>query len=120
MHSPLFNHLTVATGAGGTLADVNGAAGYVVWVFLSGLIALVAVIRVLRQPADNWKHGNWSKVAWVAATLYLAPIVGGYPVPMGAIAAIWRTSRHSTTSDGPGQHPRAEGSPDWPWPWAAK
>lgn len=100
------------------LAVVPGPAGYLGWIVVAGLVSLVAVIRVLRQPAEAWRRRNWSKLAWVLAILYLAPIVGGWPVPVGAIAAIWRTrNRRSATTLGIHQ---VEGNPDWPLPWGTK
>jgi hypothetical protein len=102
-----------------TLATTTSAATYLGWVFLSGVVGLVAVIRVLRQPADRWRHRSWSKVAWVLAILYIAPPLAGYPIPVGAIAAIWRTGGSNNSSTQPGL-PRAEGSPNWPLPWDTK
>jgi hypothetical protein len=74
------------------------------------------------RPAPTGReleHRNWSKLAWVLAVLYVAPPLAGYPIPVGAIAAIWRTRRRSDTSTAPGL-PRADGSPDWPLPWGTK
>jgi hypothetical protein len=62
-------------------------------VSLGGLLGVVAVIRVLRRRTDNWTHGNWSKVASVLAVADIAPALGGYPLPAGADAALWRTHR---------------------------
>ena len=122
MHVPLPPHLAsnISTGSNTVLAVAHGAFSYLSWILLCGLLGLVAVIRVVRQPAQSFKHLNWSKVAWIAAILYLAPVLGGYPIPIGGIAAIWRTRRRPTPADPPVQLPRAQGSPNWPFPWGAK
>jgi hypothetical protein len=122
MHQSLVGHVPVALTAarGATIVAATTAAGHLTWTLLSGLLSLVAVIRVLRQPAENWSHRNWSKLAWVLAIGYLAPPLGGYPMPIGAIAAIWRTRRQPNPPPAPGQPPMAEGSSDWPWPWDAQ
>ena len=111
---------TVATRPDIMVAVANNAASHLAWILLSGLAALVAVVRVLRQPAQNWKHRNWSKLAWIGAALSLPPVLGGYPIPIGAVAAIWRTRQRTTRPDAPGQIPHAQGSPDWPFPWSAR
>lgn len=114
MHSSIVQPL--AAGPGPLLAVASGTFSYLAWIVLCGTIGLVAVIRVLRQPANEWRHRNWSKLAWVAAILYVAPLLGGYPIPIGAMAAIWRTRRR-VSPETPSQIPRAQGSPDWPFPW---
>ena len=106
MHPPLFTDLT------GTTLATETAISYLAWILLSGLVGLVAVIRVLRQPAAKWKHPNWSRLAWVVAILYVAPILGGYPIPVAAIAAIWSTRRPRPEPAPPGQLPLTEGSAD--------
>jgi hypothetical protein len=122
MRQLLTDHLsaTLAAGPGATSATASSAAGYLVRVVLSGLVGLVAVIRILRQSAEYWSHRNWSKLAWVLAILYMAPHLGGYPIPVGATAAIWRTRRSPTGPQVPGQVPMADCSSDWPWPWEHK
>ena len=107
------DHLTVM------LATVNGAASYLAWITVSGLVAFVAIVRVIRRPAEQWKHANWSKLGWVLAAFYIAPIVGGYPIPVGAIAAIWRTTRYQPSPNTTGLPP-VEGTPGWPLPWDTK
>jgi hypothetical protein len=57
-----------------------------VWAVLCAVVAVVAIIRGLRQPAEDWPHGNWSMLGWVLLTVYLAPPLAGYPIPLGAIA----------------------------------
>jgi hypothetical protein len=72
-------------------------AGHLGWVFITGTVGLVAIIRILRRPADQWSHGTWSKIAWILIVLYIAVPLAGYPIPLGAGAAIWRTRRPKTT-----------------------
>jgi hypothetical protein len=117
MQPPPIHHLpaVLAAGSGATLAATS-TVGYLGWVMMASLVELVAVIRVIQRPAENWAHRNWSKLAWVLSVLYLAPTLGGYPIPVGAIAAIWRTRRRPTGPPAPGQPPMAQGSPDWPKP----
>jgi hypothetical protein len=86
------------------------AASYFGWMVLTGLIVLVAVIRVIHRPAEAWPHRNWSKVAWVLAVLYVTVPLGGFPIPIGAVAAVWHTRRRPQPSF-PYQLPTAEGSP---------
>jgi hypothetical protein len=119
MHPSPVHHLPamLAAGSGATFATTSTTVGYIGWVMMASLVELVAVIRVTQQPAENWSHRNWSKLAWVLAILYLAPTLAGYPIPVGAIAAIWRTRRRPTGPPATGQAPIAEGSPDWPGPW---
>lgn len=104
---------------GGVLAVTTGV-GHLGWVMLSGAVALVAIIRVLRQPASTWKRRNWSKLLWVIAILYVALPIAGYPIPLGAIAAIWRTGRRRDSATCPTPLPLEEGSSDWPFPWDSK
>jgi hypothetical protein len=90
-------------------ASPGPAAFFLAWILVSGLVALVAVIRVMRRPAPDWPHGLWSKIGWVLVVLYLAVPVAGYPIPVGAVAAIWRTRRPETPR--PAELPYAHGGP---------
>jgi hypothetical protein len=114
MHPRLFPDLT------GTTLATETAISRLGWILLSGLVGLVAVIRVLRQPAAKWKHPTWSRLAWVVAILYVAPILGGYPIPVGAITAIWSTRRPRPEPASPGQLPLTQGSADFPFPEDSK
>jgi hypothetical protein len=87
MPAPLFPAPSITVAA----ASPGPAAFFLAWIITSGLVALVAVIRVMRRPAADWLHGLWSKIGWVLLVLYLAVPVAGYPIPVGAVAAIWRT-----------------------------
>ncbi|MGH3429916.1 MAG: hypothetical protein ACRDQZ_20500 [Mycobacteriales bacterium] len=55
----------------------------------------------------------WSKAAWVAAALLLTFPIAGLPVPVGAIAAIWRT--RTLGPAGYSGLPREQGGQVWPW-----
>jgi len=90
-----------------SVAVVPSAADYLAWVLVCGTVALVAAVRVLRRPAAEWPHGMWSKIGWIIAILYLAIPLGGYPIPFGAIAAIWRTRRPPNSR--PAELPYADG-----------
>lgn len=106
----------LAAAPGLALATVSGAAGYLFWLMLVGICELVAVVRVLRHPVENWPHRHWSTLGWVLASLCLAPALGGYPIPVGAIATIWRTVRRPA---GPTTYygiPMHEGSPEFRLP----
>jgi uncharacterized membrane protein len=96
-----------------TLATATGAVDFLAWILICGVVGLVAVIRVLRRPTAEWTHGMWSKIGWIAVILYVAIPLGGYPIPFGAIAAIWCTRRPPTAR--PAQLPYADGDT-----WGAK
>jgi hypothetical protein len=68
-------------------------AGHFGWALIAGAVGLVAIIRVVRRPAGEWTHGMWSKVGWILVILYVIVSLAGYPLPIGAGAAIWRTRR---------------------------
>jgi hypothetical protein len=104
-----------------------------------GVLALVAVIRIIRRPDEDWPHKNWSRIAWVLTVLYLAVPIGGYPIPIGAITALWRTRRRPSGPAGragragpagpiavpagpagPSAVPMAQGSAVRPLPWDAR
>ena len=124
----------------GTLATVvaPGRAIYIGWLVFVSALGLVAVIRIIRRPDEDWPHKNWSRIAWVLTVLYLAVPIGGYPIPIGAIAAVWRTRRRASKPAGPAGLPGlagpagpavpagsspipvAQGSPHRPLPWEAK
>ncbi|MDQ6615489.1 MAG: hypothetical protein M3083_12275 [Actinomycetota bacterium] len=108
-----------AIAAAQQLAATHGAS-HLAWVLATGLVALLAVIRVLRQPAGHWKYRNWSKLAWVIAILYLAPALGGYAIPIAAMAAIARTRTQPGLLSTRSQLPEGEGTSDWPLPWGSK
>lgn len=94
-----------------TLAAAGPAvAAFLAWMVLTGLVSLLALIRVVRRPADQWPHGNVSKILWVLAVLYGVWPVAGFPIAFGAIAAIYRTRRPADTVP-PGQLPMVEGTP---------
>jgi hypothetical protein len=90
-----------------SIATVPNAADYLAWVLVFGIVVLVAAIRVLRRPAAEWPHGMWSKIAWIVAILYIVVPLSGYPIPLGAVAAIWRTRRPPTAR--PAELPYADG-----------
>ena len=90
----------VDAGSAVALGAVIAPATYFGWIVACGLACIVAIVRVIRRPAEYWPHGNWSKLAWVAAALYLSIPYAGYPIPVGAIAAIWATTKE------PSQPPR--------------
>jgi hypothetical protein len=115
---PLIQDLstTLAAGPGVTPATAYGVAGYLGWVLLSGLVGLVAVIWFLRQPAENWPHRDWSKIARVLTILYLAPPLSAPPSPSdplspsGTTGAAQRARRRLASSPWPNaRRPTASG-----------
>ena len=53
-----------------------------------GVIDIIAAIRAVRIPADQWNHGRWSKTAAVLAALFVGFHIGLVFLPLGA-AAVW-------------------------------
>jgi hypothetical protein len=88
------------------IATVAGAGSYLAWILICGVVAL-AVARVVRRPADDWPHGMWSKIGWILVIAYVAIPLGGYLLPLGAAAAMWRTRRPPSAP--PAQLPYADG-----------
>lgn len=94
--------------------------GAYVWSALCALLMLVAVIRIVRRPKEEWRHGNWSKVGWVAAVMLLTVSLAGLALPVGASAACWRTRRDGRRNRTAGQLPRETGAGIWPYPWSGR
>ncbi len=59
-------------------------------VVASDLLAVVAVIRVLRLPDDRWRRPRRDRVWWIAVVVLAG---WGSVVPIGTFAALWRTRR---------------------------
>jgi hypothetical protein len=119
---PLIQDLstTLAAGPGITNATAYGAAGYLGWVLLSGLVGLVAVIWSLRQPAEHWPHRNLSKIARVLTILYLGAPLSATPSPSEPSSPSGTTGAAQRVRRRPGSSPWPKGSPYWLRPWEAK
>jgi hypothetical protein len=101
MNGPLSPALT-------TLATTApGAGAFLISALTTAALTVVAVIRVVRRPAHEWPHGTWSKIGWVLIILNLVIPLGGFLIPVGAIAALINTRRPQTTP-GPAQLPYAD------------
>jgi hypothetical protein len=59
------------------------------------LLALAAVVvaikRVAATDTSRWAHGGWSKAWWIVLALWMAWSTRFGVLPIGALAAIWRT-----------------------------
>jgi hypothetical protein len=100
-------------GSAVALGAVIAPATYFGWILACGLACIVAIVRVLRRPAEHWPHRNWSKLAWIAAALYLSIPFAGYPIPVGAIAAIWATTKEPSQPATTLNLPIEPGNPQW-------
>lgn len=89
----------------------NTLSGALVVDVVSLLVVLVAVGRVITTDNDRYRHGRWSKAAWVLASVWI--IVGHAAtgsLPVGALAAIWHTHRINRVHPAPSNDvPFAEG-----------
>lgn len=70
---------------------------------LTGLASLalwvIAMGRIAWRESVTWKHGWWSRLAWMLiATLISWTPAPGLLLPLGAIAAIYRTRRRPASS----------------------
>jgi len=94
------------------VAAAGRSAGAVALDVVATLITFVALVRIVITPRDRWAHGRLSKTAWILATLWLIPYVGSLVLPLGGLAAIWKTRRLSRKgAPDPLDVPLAEGSP---------
>jgi hypothetical protein len=89
-------------------------AAQVGWALLAGIIMLVAVVRVVRVPAECWTYRQWSKAGAVLLALWsydLRPET----LPVGAAVVIWHTHqqarRRAARPDPPGVS-FADGAPE--------
>lgn len=95
-----------------TLAVTTGQWAGAMLVALIGLVVVfAALVRVAAAPRDLWPHGRLSKTAWIIATLWFTLHSGPMILPLGAIAALWKTHRlrHQRAPDPLGV-PYAEGT----------
>ena len=94
------------------VGDVNQSAAALFFDLLATVIMFVALIRIIATPRQKWAHGLLSKTAWIVATIWFAPYVGWLVLPVGALAAIWKTHalQHSSGVDSL-EVPFAEGEP---------
>ncbi len=99
-------HLLAATNYT-TTATTPDPLGHLAWAVIAGAVIIVAVARAIRLPGAAWKHGDWSKVAWILAALFITWSPGGLIIPIGAIAAMHQTRRPKAPVEG--EVPYAEG-----------
>ena len=69
----------------------NSSVGAVILDLVSTAVIFIALIRIIATPREHWAHGHLSKAAWIIAAVWFTPYVGAIVVPVGALAAIWKT-----------------------------
>lgn len=85
----------------------------IVWDVLASAAMFVAVVRVVCTPTDRWPHGRLSKISWVVAVIWFAPVLHSAVWPVGAAAAIWHTRRlQRSVPTSPDPVPFARGEAD--------
>jgi hypothetical protein len=98
----------------GTVIAASGAQSAVALFFdlIATVVIFVALVRILATPNQRWAHGWLSKLAWIIATVWFTPYLGLLVLPVGALAAIWKThDLRSKPGPDPLQVPFAEGNP---------
>lgn len=72
---------------------------------------LVAVVRIVTTDTGRWAHGRYSQAAWTLLVVWLIWNTRLGVLPIGAIAAIWKTHRLHH----PAQRRQAAGNLDVPY-----
>lgn len=76
------------------LAATTGQwAGALLVAIIGIVVVFAALVRIAVTPRDRWPHGRLSKTAWIIATLWFTLHSGPMILPLGAIAALWKTHR---------------------------
>lgn len=77
-----------------TLAATTGQwAGAILVAIIGIVVVFAALVRIAVTPRELWPHGRVSKTAWIIATLWFTLHNGPMILPLGAIAALWKTHR---------------------------
>lgn len=90
----------------------NSSMEAVVFNLVSAALTFVALVRIVGTPRERWAHGHLSKTAWIIASIWFSPYLGAIVVPIGALAAIWKTDSLSRAGKPENLSvPFAEGTP---------